>query len=97
MVEEVVVRAGERREVGRALLGPPLGERRAAVEDEADHRDDRDERQGEDDDDLTAGAVLRGLVRSGHGGHSAVHWIETELVDCRSHVPVRPRSGVIGE
>ncbi len=97
MVHEVVVGAGKRREIGRALLVPSLGERRATVEDETDRRDDRDECEGKEDDDLAAGRTLRGAFRSSHGGRSAVHWMETELVDLRSKVPMKARIGVIGE
>ena len=60
VVEQVVVRAGERRKVGRALLVASLGERRATVQHEADHRDDRNEGEGEDDDDLAAGGSSAG-------------------------------------
>jgi hypothetical protein len=64
------VGAGQRGKVGGVLLGSPLGERESPVDDEADSRHDRYERNGEDDDDLPA----RGATLSGSGHWSSLSW-----------------------
>ena len=56
--QQVDIGACHGREVRRVLLLAPLAECRAAVEDQPDHRDDRDQQQGEEDEDL---AALRAL------------------------------------
>ena len=54
VVDEVVVGAGQRREVRGRLLVASLGERGAAVQGKPGQADQRDEGQGEDDQDLAA-------------------------------------------
>ena len=99
-IEHVVVGGRQSGQVGCALLIAPLGECRAAVEDQADHRDDRDQGQGEDDDDLAAFAfavAMVGTLALMDGAPAVAHcWIENVLEDARRMLPTMLRIGVTG-
>ena len=89
-------RAGHRREIGDVLLIAPLREGAAAIEDEAHHGDDGDERDGEDDEDLAPlpltgchGWTLLVVLTGGHG-------TSIRLTDSRVWLPNIATSGVIG-
>ena len=69
---------GERRGVGDVLLVAALDEGRAAVEDQPGHRHDRDQRQGEDHEDLAAlaaASLAAALIDHGRGRPGAMHGV----------------------
>ncbi len=92
VVHEEVVGAGQRGEVGRGLLIAPLGVGRPAVHGQADDADDDEDRQGKDDEDLTA--LGRAADRAGR--HRGPHWI-LALLDVLNVIgPKALRSGRTG-
>ena len=65
MVEQVVVRGGKGRHVRCTLLRATLGEHAPAIQDQANGRNDGDQRQCKDDDDLALIVAWASMMLAG--------------------------------